>query len=68
MKQSLKNKCLCFLLFMLALPMSIMAFAQEQRVSLEYSNAPLTKVLDEIGRQTAMSVVYNYRILPTLVK
>ncbi len=59
MKKSLKNKCLCFLFIMLAVPMSIMASAQEQRVSLEFSNAPLTKVLDEIGRQTSMSVVYN---------
>lgn len=34
MKKSLKNKCLCFLFIMLAVPMSIMASAQEQRVSL----------------------------------
>lgn len=47
------------MLIMLAVPMSIMASAQEQRVSLEFSNTPLAKVLDEIGRQTSMSVVYN---------
>ena len=59
MKKSLKSKCLCFLLLMSSVPMSIMASAQNQRVSLEFSKAPLTKVLEEIGRQTATPVVYN---------
>ena len=49
MKKSLKSKCLCFLLLMSSVPMSIMASAQNQRVSLEFSKAPLTKVLEESG-------------------
>ncbi|MDQ9816211.1 STN domain-containing protein, partial [Acinetobacter pittii] len=32
---------------------------QQLRVSLAFSKAPLAKVLDEIGRQTSLSVVYN---------
>ena len=59
MKKSLKSKCLCFLLMMSSVPMSIMASAQNQRVSLEFKKAPLVKVLEEIGRQSAMPVVYN---------
>lgn len=59
MKKSLKRKCLCFLLLMLVVPMSLMAGAQQLRVSLAFSKAPLAKVLDEIGRQTSLSVVYN---------
>ena len=59
MKKSLKRKCLYFLLIMLAVPMSVLASVQEQRVNLEFSNAPLAKVLDEVGRQTSLSVVYN---------
>lgn len=59
MEKSLKNKCLCFLFLMLAVPMATIASAQEQKVSLEFTNAPLAKVLEEIGRQTSMSVVYN---------
>nr|WP_245530906.1 SusC/RagA family TonB-linked outer membrane protein [Bacteroides helcogenes] len=39
--------------------MATIASAQEQKVSLEFTNAPLAKVLEEIGRQTSMSVVYN---------
>ena len=59
MKKSLKSKCLCFLLLMSSVPMSIMASAQNQRVSLEFKKAPLVKVLEEIGRQSTMPVVYN---------
>ena len=59
MKKSLKSKCLCFLLMMSSVPMSIIASAQNQRVSLEFKKAPLVKVLEEIGRQSAMPVVYN---------
>lgn len=59
MKKSLKIKCLCFLLSMSSVPMNIMASAQNQRVSLEFTKAPLAKVLEEIGRQSTMPVVYN---------
>lgn len=59
MKKSLKIKCLCFLLSMSSVPMNIMASAQNQRVSLEFTKAPLAKVLKEIGRQSTMPVVYN---------
>ena len=56
MKKSLKSKCLCFLLLMSSVPMSIMASAQNQRVSLEFKKAPLVKVLEEIGRLSLIHI------------
>ncbi|WP_287828867.1 TonB-dependent receptor [Bacteroides sp.] len=61
MENSMKSKSFYLLLLLLFVSMPIKAFAQEQRVSLNYSNAPLGEVLDNIGRITSLSVVYNVK-------
>lgn len=58
-----KSKCeikfLLVLLFMF-IPYSLSATGQEEmRVSLDFTNVPLSQVLNEIGRQTSLRVVYN---------
>ena len=57
MKNQITKKCLYLLLALLFAPLLLMA--QERKVSLELNGAPLAKVLDEIGRKTSLSVVYN---------
>lgn len=66
MKNPLRQKCLCVWLAMLFAPLLLMA--QQRTVSLELKQAPLAKVLDEIGRQASMSVVYNVSDLPDQAK
>lgn len=62
MKNQITKKCLYLLLALLFAPLLLMA--QERKVSLELNGAPLAKVLDEIGRKTSLSVVYNVSDLP----
>lgn len=56
-KQS-KIKFLLGLLF-LFIPALVCASAQDVLLKLDFTNAPLGKVLNEIGRQTSLSIVYN---------
>lgn len=56
-KQS-KIKLLLGLLF-LFIPALVCASAQDVLLKLDFTNAPLSKVLNEIGRQTSLSIVYN---------
>jgi len=65
MKKSVKSKCLCFLLLLLMGSMSIVTSAQEQKVSLNLSNVTLGQALEEIGRQSSLSVVYNVQDIAT---
>ena len=61
MKKNLKYKIelLLFSLF-LFVPLSMHATAQNDvAISLDFSNVPLSKVLNEIGRQTSLRIVYN---------
>ncbi len=52
-------KFLLLLLFLI-IPFFLSATEQkEMRVSLDFSNAPLSQVLNEIGRQTSLRIVYN---------
>ena len=61
MKKNLKYKIelLLFSLF-LFVPFLMHATAQNDvAISLDLSNVPLSKVLNEIGRQTSLRIVYN---------
>ena len=52
-------KFLLLLLFLI-IPFFLSATEQkEMRVSLDFTNAPLSQVLNEIGRQTSLRIVYN---------
>ena len=55
----LKCTSLCCLLLFLVMPCLHTVTAQEVRVNLNFQKVPLTRILDEIGRQSSMSVVYN---------
>lgn len=65
MNQNLKNKCLCYLLVLLVLSFPMGAWAQGPKVSMEMKDAPLVKVLDEIGRKSSLSIVYNVKDINT---
>jgi len=49
--------------FLLALCMHVSATGLSQRITLSLKNARLTRVFDEISRQTGMSVVYREELL-----
>lgn len=59
MMRSSTNNFLCVLCLTLLMPLVVRAGAQQPTVNLAFTKAPVTQVLEEIGRQTAMSVVYN---------
>lgn len=58
-----KSKCgIKFLLSLMLLFIPIFLNAAEQdemKVSLDFTNAPLSQVLNEIGRQTSLRIIYN---------
>lgn len=58
-----KSKCgIKFLLSLMLLFVPIFLTAAEQdemKVSLDFTNAPLSQVLNEIGRQTSLRIIYN---------
>ena len=57
--QKYKTGFLLFSLF-LFIPFFMHATAQNDvAISLDFSNVPLSKVLNEIGRQTSLRIVYN---------
>ena len=61
MKKNQKYKT-GFLLFSLFLFVPFFTYATAQNdvaISLDFSNVPLSKVLNEIGRQTSLRIVYN---------
>ena len=61
MKKKLKCeiKILLFFLF-LFIPFFLSATAQEEkRISLDFANVPLSQVLNEIGKQTSLRIIYN---------
>lgn len=53
-----KIKFLLGFLF-LFIPALVSASAQDVLLNLDFTNAPLGKVLNEVGRQTSLSIVYN---------
>lgn len=53
-----KIKFLLGILF-LFIPALVSASAQDVLLNLDFTNAPLGKVLNEVGRQTSLSIVYN---------
>lgn len=53
-----KIKFLLGFLF-LFIPGFLSASAQNVLLELDFTNVPLSKVLNEIGRQSSLSVVYN---------
>ena len=60
MRKITKCKCRILLLFLfLFIPTVMSASAQEFLLNLDFANVPLSKVLDEVGRQASLSVVYN---------
>ncbi len=59
MKEIMKHKFQYLLFFLLLIPAFVYASGQDIRVSIDFVNAPLSNVLNEIGQQTALSVVYN---------
>ena len=59
MKKSVKHKFLYLLFFLLSMPAFIFASAQDIRVNIDFTKASLGSVLNEIGRQTSLSIVYN---------
>ena len=61
MKKSVKHKFQYLLFFLLSMPAFIFASAQDIRVNIDFTKAPLGNVLDEIGHQTSLSIVYNTR-------
>lgn len=65
MNQNLRNKSLCYLLALLVLSSPVEAWAQGPKVSMEMKDAPLAKVLDEIGHQSSLSIVYNVKDINT---
>ena len=61
MKKNLKYK-IELLLFSLFLFVPFFTYATAQNdvtISLDFTNVPLSKVLNEIGRQTSLRIVYN---------
>lgn len=61
MKKTMKHKFQYLLFFLLSIPAFVLATAQDVRVNIDFTNASLGSVLNEIGRQTSLSVVYNVR-------
>ena len=60
MKKITKYKIKFLLGFLfLFIPAFLSASAQNVLLNLDFTNVPLSKVLNEIGRQTSLSVVYN---------
>ena len=59
MKKSVKHKFQYLLFFLLSMPAFIFASAQDIRVNIDFTKASLGSVLNEIGRQTSLSIVYN---------
>ncbi|MEG1839078.1 MAG: carboxypeptidase-like regulatory domain-containing protein [Bacteroidaceae bacterium] len=60
MKENRKCKIKFLLLsFLLFVPVLVNASAQSTLLNLDFTNTPLNKVLDEVGQQTSLSVVYN---------
>lgn len=59
MKKIMKHKFQCLLFFMLLLPAIVMASTQDVRVNINFVNAPMSNVLDEIGKQTSLPIVYH---------
>lgn len=59
MKRIMKHKFQYLLFFLLTIPAHIFATAQDIRVNVDFTNAPLGSVLNEIGQQTSLSVVYS---------
>ncbi|MGL5272377.1 MAG: SusC/RagA family TonB-linked outer membrane protein [Phocaeicola sp.] len=59
MKKNTKSKFQYLLFFLLSIPAFVAASAQESRISIDFTNASLASVLNEIGRQTSLSVVYS---------
>lgn len=59
MKDIMKHKFFCLLLFLLLFSTFTSAYGQERLITLDKKNAPLSAVLKEIEKQTSMSVVYN---------
>lgn len=59
MEKITKYKFSLLLILLFFIPVSLSASAQDALVSIDFTNAPLSKVLNEIGRQTSLSVVYN---------
>ena len=60
MKKITKYKIKFLLGFLfLFIPAFLSASAQNVLLNLDFTNVPLSKMLNEIGRQTSLSVVYN---------
>ncbi|MEG2856044.1 TonB-dependent receptor [Bacteroides sp.] len=59
MKKNMKHKFQYLLFFLLSIPAFVVASAQEARINIDVTNASLGSVLNEIGRQTSLSVVYS---------
>lgn len=59
MKKHLKHKFQYLLFFLLSIPAFVLATAQDVRVNVDFTNASLGSVLNEIGKQASLSVVYN---------
>ncbi|MEG2573709.1 MAG: carboxypeptidase-like regulatory domain-containing protein, partial [Bacteroides sp.] len=60
MKENMKCKIKVLLpLLLLFIPVFLSASAQDALLNLDFTNAPLSKVLNEVGNQTSLSVVYN---------
>lgn len=58
-KSKCKIKFLLFLLFLFT-PFFLNATAQEEkRISLDFTNAPMSLVLNEIGKQASLRIIYN---------
>ncbi len=55
----MKHKFQYLLFFLLSIPAFVVASAQEARINIDVTNASLGSVLNEIGRQTSLSVVYS---------
>ena len=59
MKKVTRYKFSLLLILLFFIPVNLSASAQDILVSIDFTNAPLGKVLNEIARQTSLSVVYN---------
>lgn len=55
----MKHKFQYLLFFLMSIPSFALASAQDIRVNIDFTNASLGSVLNEIGRQTSLSIVYS---------